>query len=203
MESLAGVVAHEIRASVIGVSSSAQLLRYAVPQDPVAERHLGKILQEAERLATIHEALTEYTTELPPRLVNGDPDRVLRDTAAAMRGALDASSAELRVADASGSATVLLDADQLGRAFERCLHFALSRVQSGTRLSVTSAIESRSWVSRLGADSPAPLARQESRASLHLALAHRTLVAHGGEVHELHDQGADLLEIRLPLASPE
>src|SRR3954465_4067648 len=76
MESLAGIIAHEIRSSVLGVTSAAQLLRYAVPQDPVAEKSLGRILQEAERLSTLHEALTEYATELPPRLASGDPDSI-------------------------------------------------------------------------------------------------------------------------------
>src|SRR5438067_13054627 len=72
MESLAGIVAHEIRSSVLGVTSAAQLLRYAMPQDPVAEKSLGRILQESDRLSALHEALTEYATEVPPRTVVGD-----------------------------------------------------------------------------------------------------------------------------------
>src|SRR6478672_3703339 len=74
MESLAGVIAHEIRSSVLGVTSAAQLLRYSLPPDPVAEKSLGRILQESDRLSTLHEALSEYATEVPPRFAPRDPD---------------------------------------------------------------------------------------------------------------------------------
>src|ERR1044071_9470504 len=57
MEALAAIIAHELRAGVLGVTSAAQLLRYSVPPDPVAEKSLGRILQEAERLSALHEAL--------------------------------------------------------------------------------------------------------------------------------------------------
>src|SRR6476661_173029 len=76
MESLAAIIGHELRAGVLGVTSAAQLLRYSVPPDPVVEKSLGRILQEAERLSALHEALTEYATELPPRFAEGDPDAV-------------------------------------------------------------------------------------------------------------------------------
>src|SRR3954469_13227180 len=95
MEALAAIVAHELRAGVMGVTSAAQLLRYSVPQDPIAEKSLGRILQEAERLSALHEALTEYATELPPRLTDGDPDVLLTQVIRNMRGALEASSVVL------------------------------------------------------------------------------------------------------------
>src|SRR5690242_17408042 len=76
MESLAAIIGHELRAGVLGVTSAAQLLRYSVPEDPIVEKNLGKTLQEAERLSALHEALTEYATELPPRFADGDPDVV-------------------------------------------------------------------------------------------------------------------------------
>ena len=41
MEALAAIVAHELRAGVMGVTSAAQLLRYSVPHDPIAEKSLG------------------------------------------------------------------------------------------------------------------------------------------------------------------
>src|SRR5215210_5968309 len=92
MESLAGTIAHEIRAAVLGVTSAAQLLRYSVPHDPVAEKSLGRILQESERLSALHEALTEYSTEIPPRFATERPDAVWSEVIVNMRGALEASS---------------------------------------------------------------------------------------------------------------
>src|SRR3954463_9058387 len=78
MESLAGTIAHEIRSAVLGVTSAAQLLRYSLPADPVAEKSLGRILLESERLSALHEALSEYATELPPRFLALDPDELWR-----------------------------------------------------------------------------------------------------------------------------
>ena len=53
MEALAAIIAHELRAGVVGVTSAAQLLRYSVPADPVAEKSLGRILQEGARRVSI------------------------------------------------------------------------------------------------------------------------------------------------------
>src|SRR3954470_22291982 len=105
MEALAAIIAHELRAGVMGITSAAQLLRYSVPQDPIAEKNLGKILQEAERLSALHEALTEYATELPPRLVDGDPDLVWTHAIAQLRGALETRSTSVRLTACSPRVT--------------------------------------------------------------------------------------------------
>src|SRR5438067_10374188 len=94
MESLAGLIAHEIRSTVLGVTSAAQLLRYALPPDPIAEKSLGRILQESERLSSLHEALSEYATAVPPRCAPVDPDGIWRAVITTMRGALEANSVQ-------------------------------------------------------------------------------------------------------------
>src|SRR5687767_2819095 len=119
MESFAAVIAHELRAGVMGVTSAAQLLRYSVPQDPVAEKSLGRILQESERLMALHEALTEYATELPPRRILSDPDAAWAEALRAMRGAASARTVLLTHSPANPVASARLDLDQLTRAFER------------------------------------------------------------------------------------
>src|ERR1043165_4038958 len=96
MEALAGSIAHEIRASVLGLTSAAQLLRYSLPPDPVAEKSLGRILQESERLSALHQALTDYATEVPPRTAPEDPDDIWKEVASNMRGAVDAAGLEVR-----------------------------------------------------------------------------------------------------------
>src|SRR6185436_10013852 len=150
MEALAAIIAHELRAGVMGVTSAARLLRYSVPPDPVAEKSLGRILQEAERLSALHEALTEYATELPPRLVAGDPDAVWAAVVRSMRGAIDAKGVQVTHAAAS-RASVRLDGDQLARSFERALHHALGRVQSGAVIDIVSSSEGDSWNSTISA----------------------------------------------------
>src|ERR1041384_2102984 len=124
MEALAAIIAHALRGGVMGGPAAARLLRYSVPQDPVAEKSLGRILQEAERLSALHDALTEYATELPPRLGPGDPDAVWVAVLRPMRGAVEAKGVQVTHAAAS-RASVRLDGDQLARSFERALHHAL------------------------------------------------------------------------------
>jgi signal transduction histidine kinase len=201
MEALAAIIAHELRAGVLGVTSAAQLLRYSVPQDPVAEKSLGRILQEAERLSALHEALTEYATELPPRLVAGDPDAVWADVLRSMRGATEAKAVRVTHSRAS-RATVRLDAEQLSRSFERSLHHALGRVQAGAEVDVISSIEGPSWTSTISARDTSSLARAESeRHSFLFVLAQRAIVAHGGEVIDHPGGEAPLLvSMRLPLS---
>lgn len=207
MESLAGAVAHEIRAAVLGVTSAAQLLRYSLPQDPVAEKSLGRILQESERLSTLHEALSEYATEVPPRLSPGDPDTAWRDVITNLRGALEASSVLLTHASARAKTTCLIDREQLDRALERVVHYALGRVSSGSELDIISSIdEGDTWTSTISISPSSEAAAKRGsdfeRPAFLLALANRALVAHGGEVMEHHGDDASLLvSIRLPLSS--
>lgn len=206
MESLAGAIAHEIRAAVLGVTSAAQLLRYSIAPDPVAEKSLGRILQEAERLGALHEALSEYATEVPPRLAADDPDGVWITVIRGLRGALEAKSVSITHSAAAPRATSLVDADQMARAYERVVHYALGRIRAGDELAVVSTVDDTSWQSTIsiGPESGPPVKTGEfERPAFLLALAHRTLVAHGGEVTEHHADDASLLvTIRLPLSSP-
>jgi signal transduction histidine kinase len=201
MEALAAVIAHELRAGVLGVTSAAQLLRFSAPQDPVAEKSLGRILQEAERLSSLHEALSEYATALPPRLAPGNPDAVWTQVLRDLRGALEAKG--LRATHASaGSIKGRIDAEQLSRAFERVIHHSLSRVQPGAELDVISSIEDGWWTSTVSARDAGSLAKSDSdRPTLLLILAQRAIVAHGGELTEHAAGDAPLLiAIRLPLS---
>lgn len=203
MESLAAVIAHELRAGVLGVTSAAQLLRYAVPHDPLAEKSLGRILQEAERLSALHEALTEYATELPPRLSTGDPDGLWRVVTRAVRGALEAKSVVVTHSAASPPASVRQDGEQLGRAFERALYHALGRVQSGAVLDVVSSVDDDWWSCTISAAAAQSLTKAESeRPTFMLVLAQRAAVAHGGEITDHRgDDDTLLVTIRLPIST--
>src|SRR3954468_18122214 len=200
MEALAAIIAHELRAAVMGVTSAAQLLRYSVPQDPVAEKSLGRILQEAEHLSALHEALTEYATELPPRLVAGDPDAVWAGVLRSMRGAVEAKGVQVTHSAASRSA-VRLDGDQLARSFERILHHALARVQPAAVIDIVSSVEGDSWSSTISAREAASVTKMDSeRHSFLFVLAQRAIVAHGGEVIDHQDDAPLLVSVRLPLS---
>src|SRR4051812_1997636 len=148
MEALAGIVAHEIRSSVLGVTSAAQLLRYSLPTDPAVEKSLGRILQESERLNALHEALTEYSTEVPPRLVDGDPDALWNRVIAGMRGPLEANSVVVTHQSAD-AAIVAMDDTQVTRAFERLVHQAIARGRPGCELHIESTTDDHDWHSRI------------------------------------------------------
>jgi signal transduction histidine kinase len=203
MESLAGIIAHEIRSAVLGVTSAAQLLRYAVPQDPVAEKSLGRILQESDRLSALHEALTEYATEIPPRTAAGNPDAVWDSVIRNMRGALEASS--VIVVHESAAASVAIDEVQLGRAFERIIHHAMVRGRAGAELRITSTANDHDWLCIVSIARFEPVAlggeSGHDRTSFLLALANRTVVAHGGETTDHSgDDPRRVVSLRLPLS---
>jgi len=208
MESLASLIAHEIRSAVLGVTSAAQLLRYALPPDPVAEKSLGRILQESERLSTLHEALSEYATEVPPRFAQIDPDALWRTVLANMRGALEASSISATHVASLIPALCLVDEEQMTRAFERIVHHSMGRGLSGSRLEIVSSVEAGdAWRSAISVASssrsvPKPGSGDFERPTFLTALANRTFVAHGGEVVDHPAEDAPLIvTVRLPLSS--
>ena len=206
MESLAGLIAHEIRSTVLGVTSATQLLRYSLPQDPIVEKTLGRILQESERLSSVHEALSEYATEVPPRFAAADPDRLWRTVLANMRGALEANSVSVTHDASPSPAVCLVDEEQMSRAFERIIHQAIARGQSGAQLQITSAVEGgaswRSTISIASVSRSRPGGGDPERPTFLAALANRTLVAHGGEVVAYSGEDApQIMTVRLPLSS--
>jgi signal transduction histidine kinase len=202
MESFAAVIAHELRAGVMGVTSAAQLLRYSVPQVPVAEKSLGRILQESERLTALLEALTEYATELPPRRVASDPDAAWAEALRAMRGTAAAKTVLLTHSPSNPVISARLDPDQLTRAFERSVQHALGRVNAGGEIDVVSSADAEWWTCTISTASVDSISRQEvARPTLPLVLARRAIDAHGGDLVE-HDvtEAPLLLTIRLPLS---
>lgn len=205
MESLAAAIAHELRSAVLGVTSAAQLLRYSLPPDPVAEKSLGRILQESERLSSLHEALSEYAVEVPPRFISLDPDEVWSKVLVSMRGALEARSVKVVHLLPAAPARCLIDDDQMNRAFERILHHAMTRSQTRCEVAVTSSVDADGgWQTVIstaayhGADHRSGSGDFE-RPAFQIALANRTIVAHGGEVIDDSAEHAPLrITIRLP-----
>jgi len=204
MEALAGIVAHELRSSVLGLTSAAQLLRYAIPADPVAERSLGRILHESERLTALHEGLSEYATELPPRSAPVDPDFLWQTVIGNLRGALEASGVRATHA-VTGRVTVAADEEQLTRALERVVLHAVSRTNAGGEIRIESSGEGewRSTVDVVQPDSSSRAAAPDSdRTTFRLALVSRTLIAHGGELMPVGDAAPTrIATLRLPLAT--
>jgi signal transduction histidine kinase len=202
LEALAGMIAHEIRSSVLAMTSAAQILRYSLPQDPVAERSLGRILQESERLSALHDALSEYATEVPPRRESLNPDAVWNKALGNSRALFEARGLRAKHV-VSSSVQVAGDPDQLCRAFERLLRHAVARAQGAGEIVVESTA-GQTWNSILrltpGQGEARTSAPDPERRSLELTLADRTLTAHGGELIVSGANQSSIVEARLPIS---
>src|SRR5205823_2415761 len=111
------------------------------------ERSLGRILQESEHLSALHDALSEYATEVPPRRVSLNPDAVWTAAMTNVRAALEARGLRLKHL-VSSPARVSGDADQLTRAFERLLHHAVARA-SGSAEVIIESDAGATWTSTM------------------------------------------------------
>ena len=93
------------------------------------------------------------------------------------------------------------------RALERIVHHAIARGEVGCELAISSAVDdARTWISTVSiADAGATHGNGEyERPTFLLALANRTVVAHGGETTDHADENSTrLVSIRLPLAPIE
>ena len=57
-------LARELHNSLVAISSAAQLLRFCVEDDPVVERHVGRILHEVDHLNEIVAALDRQASSI-------------------------------------------------------------------------------------------------------------------------------------------
>src|SRR5581483_2294261 len=72
---IASAIALEFRGPLFSISSAAQLLRLRAGEDPVIEKHAGRILREVERLNRLVAGLLDYGRPRDLVLVPTDPDQ--------------------------------------------------------------------------------------------------------------------------------
>src|SRR5262245_35373168 len=91
-QDVATALAHELRAPVFAIASAGRLLRYRITDDPVADKNIGRIMREAERLNAIVSALLDYGRPDPVNLSPANPDDVWMSVLESHRGALEAKA---------------------------------------------------------------------------------------------------------------
>lgn len=210
----AAAISRELRATVLALSSAAQLVRYGAHDDPVLERNIGRIMREVERLNTTLAALTEYAELAPPTLGSADPDAAVDEAAAESRALLESAALHVRRERASPHVRIRGDLHQLARAFAHLLRVVIEAAPPASEIAVTARRGPDStWVCELHDSGPAIpddalphvfelFARARSEhAGVDLAVAHRIIGAHRGQI-AVRSTPADgtTFTVTLPLA---
>lgn len=155
---VAAGVAHELRNPLFGISSAAQLLRFGAQQDPVAERNVGRILREVERLNRMATSLLEFGRPTSLRLRPANPDTVWDDVLEKQRGRLESRSLQLRRVPAQVPARCDIDPEHLAQVFVNVLINAIDAAPEATDITLASdVLPSGAWRCRLhNGGSPIP-----------------------------------------------
>jgi signal transduction histidine kinase len=210
-QEIAAALAHELRNPAFAIASAAQLLRYRVTDDPVAEKNIGRILREAERLNALVNALLDYGRPPAVLLAPGNPDQVWAHVIASHRGALESMALLVHHSASSPRVECSIDAEQLAQAFSNALVNAIEAAPNGSDLTiVSSTAPDGSWHSHVHNEGSAipesillhafdPLVTTKpGHAGIGLAVAYRVLVDHGGSVALENDVGGATLTFVLP-----
>ena len=143
-------VAQELRNPLFGISSAAQLLRFRIKDDPIVEKHVGRILREVERLNGMATALLEYGKPDAMRLEPGDPDAVWDEVLEHQRGRLESRALLVHRSRAEPPQRCAIDTGQLAQVFVNLLANATEAAPEGTDLTLEStAHPDGAWRCRL------------------------------------------------------
>lgn len=210
----AAAIARELRATVLALSSAAQLVRYGAHDDPVLERNIGRIMREVDHLNATLAALTEYAELPPPRMASADPDAAVDEAVAESRALMESAALRLHRERASPHARIRGDLHQLARAFAHLLHAVIEAAPPASDIAITAGRgPDATWTCQLHDDGP-PIpddtlphvfdlfARARSEhTGVDLAMAHRIITAHHGQIAVRSAAGTGTtFTVTLPLA---
>ncbi len=190
---LAAGLAHEVRNPVAAIRGAAQAMGPAATPDQRGEM-LEVIEEETERLGRVVGEFLDYANPGMPRRESVDLAELIRRVLKSQE--LAGRSLEARLHSDSEAPRALGDPDQLYRVFENLVRNASEAAGDGCRLNVEIHAENRNRVAiRLDDNGPGIPPDQMHRlfqpffttrsggTGLGLALIHRIVEAHGGEVH--------------------
>ena len=210
-QDVATALAHELRAPVFAIASAGRLLRYRIIDDPVADKNIGRIMREAERLNAIVSALLDFGRPDPVYLSLANPDDVWISVLESHRGALEAKALLARHTPAEPRVTCKLDSDQLSQAFSNALVNAIEAAPEGSDLLIGSSSRDGWWHSAVRNDgaaiAPDTLSRafeplvttKPGHAGIGLAIAQRVVSEHAGSISlESLDGVGTTLTFKLP-----
>jgi len=190
---MAAGLAHEIRNPLSAIRGAAEVL--AIQKDGERAREMLDVIQvESDRLGRVVGEFLEYARPAPPRREPVDLGRLLSAVLVSAQAAGLGLRTELRTAE--GTPPVLADPDQLHRSFQNIVRNASEAAGAGGSLLIDVAPCGAGKVSvRFEDNGPGipdeDLARlfqpfhttKPGGTGLGLALVHRVVDAHGGEIH--------------------
>ena len=216
---VSAAVAHGIRNPLAAIRASAQVLRDA-PGDPVAaEKYLGAITSEVDRLSRWLRALLDSVRPFELRLAQVDPNAVIEDVLGTLREQITRGAIKLELELAGDAPVLRADEVQLEQALLAVLENALDAQPTGGVVTVRSERwESstgpgvRVTIGDAGGGIPEerlgrifdPFYTTKTRGTgLGLAITRKVIEAHGGSVEVTSRVGAGTtFTISLPAAPP-
>ena len=131
---MAGAIAHSLRNPMAAIRSSAELLRYDVPE---AERAASDIIGEVDRLDAHVRDLLDYSRTDTPGTLPIDPLETLENVLERARSALQRAGIETRIEDTRPASTLALaEAGLLSQAMTSILSNAIEAMPGGGDLTI-------------------------------------------------------------------
>lgn len=133
---LAAGLAHEIGTPLNVILGRAESLRRSHPGGGTAERNLGIIVSQSERIARIVRDMLDFARMKPRRHVETDVGGMLRTALDLLESRCRSLGVQVDVAAPAGLPTVVADPDQLQQVFLNLASNALDAMPDGGRLRV-------------------------------------------------------------------
>jgi signal transduction histidine kinase len=138
---LAAGLAHEIGTPLNVISGRADALRRTLTGDARAERSLGIIATQIERIARIVRDMLDFARVKRPRRMPTDVTSVLRTVLELTEPRLQQQGVEIELGDAARLRPVMADADQLQQVFLNLVMNAVDAMPEGGRLRLATGLE--------------------------------------------------------------
>lgn len=208
-------MAHEIKNPLMLIAGFARQVRRAVAGQSREEEKLKLVEEEAARLEAMLDEVRDFTRPTPPRLVLGDVNATIRETAALMETHLTGKGVVLRMNLDQTLPPAPHDPSRIHQVVLNLIKNAAEAMPDGGTVSVSSRCASGVIVVEV-ADTGSGLTPEETKrifnpfyttkdhgTGLGLAVCYRIMADHGGDIRVSSQPGkGSVFTLSLPVAGP-